>query len=66
MLRIEPLHEDLCVVCGPDDEMTAGIAEALALIRLSLDGPASWNGPGHRPGRPGSQPFAGGGRGRLR
>ena len=29
------------MVFGPDDEMTAEIAEALAVIRLGLDGPAS-------------------------
>ncbi|WTP46505.1 protein kinase [Streptomyces sp. NBC_00190] len=38
---LDPLHEDLCVVYGPDDEMTAEIAEALALIRLDLDGTGS-------------------------
>ncbi|GFE13837.1 protein kinase [Streptomyces glebosus] len=38
---LEPLHEDLCVVYRPDDEMTVEIAEALALIRLDLDGSAS-------------------------
>jgi tRNA A-37 threonylcarbamoyl transferase component Bud32/tetratricopeptide (TPR) repeat protein len=38
---LEPLHEDMCAVFGPEDEMTAEIAEALALIRLGLDGPAS-------------------------
>ncbi|MFC1429198.1 protein kinase [Streptacidiphilus sp. N1-3] len=30
---LEPLHTDLCVVYGPDDEMTAEVAEALSLIR---------------------------------
>ncbi|MBB4895551.1 hypothetical protein FHS39_004630 [Streptomyces olivoverticillatus] len=34
---LDPLHEDLCVVLGPGDEMTAEIAEALTLIRLDLD-----------------------------
>jgi hypothetical protein len=38
---LEPLHQDMCMVFGPDDEMTAEIAEALAVIRLGLDGPAS-------------------------
>lgn len=38
---LEPLHEDLCVVYRPDDEMTAEISEALALIRLDLDEPGS-------------------------
>ncbi|MFD5795564.1 hypothetical protein ACFWIO_18900 [Streptomyces diastatochromogenes] len=33
---LEP-HEYLCVVFGPDDEMTAELAEALTLIRLDLD-----------------------------
>ncbi|MFF2774572.1 protein kinase [Streptomyces sp. NPDC058052] len=36
---LEPLHEDLCMVLGPDDEMAVEIAGALALIRLDLDGP---------------------------
>ncbi|MDI3418689.1 serine/threonine-protein kinase [Streptomyces luteolus] len=34
---LEPLYDDLCVVFGPDDELTVEIAEALALIRLGLD-----------------------------
>jgi hypothetical protein len=39
---LEPLHADLCVVYGPDDELTAEVAETLAVIRLDLDG----DGPG--------------------
>ena len=39
---LEPLHADLCVVYGPDDELTAEVAETLAVIRLDLDG----EGPG--------------------
>lgn len=35
---LEPLHEDLCVVFGPHDELTAEVAETLAVIRLDLDG----------------------------
>ncbi|MFI9824333.1 hypothetical protein ACIHFC_28325 [Streptomyces sp. NPDC052013] len=35
---LEPLHADLCVVLGPDDELTAEVAETLAVIRLDLDG----------------------------
>lgn len=35
---LEPLHTDLCVVLGPDDELTAEVAETLAVIRLDLDG----------------------------
>ncbi|MFF4571630.1 protein kinase [Streptomyces sp. NPDC001410] len=35
---LTPLYEDLCVVFGPGDEVTAEIAEALAVIRLGLDG----------------------------
>ncbi|TLQ43734.1 serine/threonine-protein kinase [Streptomyces marianii] len=35
---LEPLHADLNVVYGPADELTAEVAEALALIRLDLDG----------------------------
>ncbi|MDT0469992.1 hypothetical protein [Streptomyces gibsoniae] len=35
---LEPLHDDMCVVYGPDDEDTVEIAEALARIRLPLDG----------------------------
>ncbi|MEV6804984.1 serine/threonine-protein kinase [Streptomyces sp. NPDC051132] len=42
---LEPLHADLCVVFGPDDELTAEVAETLAVIRLDLDG-----------GSPGSSP----------
>ncbi|MCH0538152.1 protein kinase [Streptomyces sp. MUM 203J] len=38
---LEPLHDDLNVVYGPADELTAEIAEALALIRLDLDGQGS-------------------------
>ncbi|MFE2279566.1 protein kinase [Streptomyces sp. NPDC059454] len=38
---LEPLHADLCVVFGPDDELTAEVAETLAVIRLDLDGPGS-------------------------
>ncbi|MET8437464.1 serine/threonine-protein kinase [Streptomyces sp900116325] len=37
---LDPLYADLCVVLGPDDELTAEVAEALAVIRLDLDGPA--------------------------
>ncbi|WP_458077197.1 hypothetical protein [Streptomyces sp. EMB26] len=37
---LEPLHADLCVVYGPDDELTAEVAETLAVIRLDLDGGA--------------------------
>jgi hypothetical protein len=33
-----PLHDDMCVVYGPDDEDTVEIAEALTRIRLTLDG----------------------------
>ncbi|GLF94661.1 serine/threonine-protein kinase [Streptomyces yaizuensis] len=36
---LEPLHADLNVVYGPADELTAEVAEVLALIRLDLDGP---------------------------
>ncbi|MEU0718863.1 serine/threonine-protein kinase [Streptomyces lavendulocolor] len=35
---LEPLHADLNVVYGPQDELTAEVAEALGLIRLDLDG----------------------------
>ncbi|MGW4436089.1 hypothetical protein ACWELO_10055 [Streptomyces sp. NPDC004596] len=35
---LEPLHADLCLVFGPDDELTAEVAETLAVIRLDLDG----------------------------
>ncbi|MEW1873470.1 serine/threonine-protein kinase [Streptomyces caelestis] len=38
---LEPLHADLCVVFGPDDELTAEVAETLAVIRLDLDGGSS-------------------------
>lgn len=39
----EPLHQDMQVVFGPDDEMTADVEELLRLIRLDLEGPS---GPG--------------------
>ncbi|MET8331109.1 protein kinase [Streptomyces sp. NPDC005181] len=35
---LEPLHEDMCMLFGPKDEMSIEIAEALAVIRLGLDG----------------------------
>ncbi|WP_086770269.1 serine/threonine-protein kinase [Streptomyces bobili] len=35
---LDPLHADLCMVFGPDDELTAEVAETLAVIRLDLDG----------------------------
>jgi tRNA A-37 threonylcarbamoyl transferase component Bud32 len=35
---LEPLHEDMCMLFGPKDEMSVEIAEALAVIRLGLDG----------------------------
>ncbi|MEV4875203.1 serine/threonine-protein kinase [Streptomyces cyaneofuscatus] len=38
---LTPLYDDLCLVFGSDDEMTEEVAEALALIRLDLDGPAT-------------------------
>ncbi|MEE4495342.1 serine/threonine-protein kinase [Streptomyces sp. BE230] len=38
---LRPLHDDLCVVFGADDEMTEEVAEALSLIRLDLDGPGT-------------------------
>ncbi|GGV85106.1 protein kinase [Streptomyces griseoloalbus] len=42
---LEPLHADLCVVYGPDDELTAEVAETLAVIRLDLDGSGSGSTP---------------------
>ncbi|MGW0187169.1 hypothetical protein ACWDV7_15600 [Streptomyces sp. NPDC003362] len=38
---LEPLRQDMCMVFGPEDEMAVEIAEALAVIRLDLDGSAS-------------------------
>ncbi|GAA3832813.1 protein kinase [Streptomyces phyllanthi] len=35
---LEPLHQDLCLVFGPDDELTAEVAGTLAVIRLDLGG----------------------------
>ncbi|MET8561814.1 protein kinase [Streptomyces flaveolus] len=35
---LDPLHADLCLVFGPDDELTAEVAKTLAVIRLDLDG----------------------------
>jgi hypothetical protein len=37
---LEPLREDLAVVYGPGDEQTSEVAEAVALIGRSLNGPA--------------------------
>ncbi|MDT0397225.1 serine/threonine-protein kinase [Streptomyces sp. DSM 41636] len=42
---LEPLHTDLCMVLGPDHELTAEVAETLAVIRLDLDGGASGSSP---------------------
>ncbi|GGW48307.1 serine/threonine-protein kinase [Streptomyces caelestis] len=42
---LEPLHVDLCLVFGPDDELTAEVAETLAVIRLDLDGGAPDSSP---------------------
>ncbi|WP_420719070.1 protein kinase domain-containing protein [Streptomyces sp. WM6386] len=36
-----PLHDDLCLVYGAADELTVEVTEALALIRLGLDGTGS-------------------------
>ncbi|MFJ4842818.1 protein kinase [Streptomyces sp. NPDC088746] len=38
---LAPLHEDLCLVYGPADDLSEEVAEALALIELDLDGPAA-------------------------
>lgn len=38
---LEPLHDDMCVAYGPDDEDTVENTEAPARIRLTLDG-AQW------------------------
>ncbi|MFI1518596.1 serine/threonine-protein kinase [Kitasatospora cineracea] len=38
---LEPLHEDLVMVYGPDDELALEVAEMLARIRLDLNGRAS-------------------------
>ncbi|MBO0914212.1 serine/threonine-protein kinase [Streptomyces laculatispora] len=38
---LRPLHDDLCLVFGPGDEMTQEVGEALALISLDLDSPAT-------------------------
>lgn len=40
-LVLAPLHDDLCLVYGPLDDMSEEVAEALALIELDLDGPAA-------------------------
>ncbi|GAA2941586.1 serine/threonine-protein kinase [Kitasatospora cinereorecta] len=40
-LILAPLHDDLCLVYGPQDEMSEEVAEALTLIELDLDGPAA-------------------------
>uniref|UniRef100_A0AAU3H4Q4 Uncharacterized protein n=1 Tax=Streptomyces sp. NBC_01401 TaxID=2903854 RepID=A0AAU3H4Q4_9ACTN len=38
---LAPLHDDLCLVYGPTDDLSEEVAEALALIELDLDGPAA-------------------------
>ncbi|KPC83533.1 serine/threonine-protein kinase [Streptomyces sp. NRRL S-4] len=40
-LILAPLHDDLCLVYGPTDDLSEEVAEALALIDLDLDGPAA-------------------------
>ncbi|MFC8592412.1 serine/threonine-protein kinase [Streptomyces atroolivaceus] len=40
-LILAPLHDDLCLVYGPTDDLSEEVAEALALIELGLDGPAA-------------------------
>ncbi|MFG2924401.1 protein kinase [Streptomyces sp. NPDC048305] len=40
-LVLAPLHEDLCLVYGPEDDMSGEVAEALSLIELDLDGPVA-------------------------
>ncbi|WP_322986038.1 serine/threonine-protein kinase [Streptomyces sp. S584] len=40
-LILAPLHDDLCLVYGPTDDLSEEVAEALALIELDLDGPAA-------------------------
>ncbi|MDQ0797551.1 tetratricopeptide (TPR) repeat protein [Streptomyces sp. B1I3] len=42
-LILAPLHDDLCLVYGPADDMSEEVAEALALIEIELDleGPAA-------------------------
>ncbi|RZB16865.1 serine/threonine protein kinase [Streptomyces sp. F001] len=42
---LDPLHADLCLVFGPDDELTAEVAETLAVIRLDLDGDVPHSSP---------------------
>jgi hypothetical protein len=37
---LEPLYQDLCVVFGPDHELTAEVADTLAVLRLDLNGGA--------------------------
>ncbi|MFJ9360762.1 hypothetical protein [Streptomyces mirabilis] len=34
---LEPPHDDMCVVYGPDDEDTMEVAEALARVCITLD-----------------------------
>ncbi|MET8412547.1 hypothetical protein ABZV34_31425 [Streptomyces sp. NPDC005195] len=34
---LEPPHDDMCVVYGPDDEDTTEIAASLARVRITLD-----------------------------
>ncbi|MFB8418630.1 protein kinase [Streptomyces albidoflavus] len=41
LVLLEPLHADLMVVQGPDDEFTAEIADILAVVRFGPDLPRS-------------------------
>ncbi|CCH17802.1 serine/threonine-protein kinase [Micromonospora lupini] len=36
--ELQPLHDDLCVVYGPDHELTREVADLLARLRLAADG----------------------------
>ncbi len=38
-LILAPLHDDLCLVYGPTDDMSEEVAEVLSVIELDLDGP---------------------------
>ncbi|WP_328415021.1 hypothetical protein OG470_22030 [Micromonospora sp. NBC_00389] len=36
--ELQPLHDDLCVVYGPEHELTREVADLLARLRLAADG----------------------------
>ncbi|WP_208648562.1 hypothetical protein [Micromonospora inaquosa] len=36
--KLQPLHDDVCVVDGPEHELTREVADLFARLRLAADG----------------------------